>query len=334
MEIVVTGSIAYDYLMRFPGKFKEHLLAESLHKISLSLLVDEMSRHWGGVGANIAYNHALLGGRPRLFGTVGKDFNDYRVWLEASGVDTTACIAIDHVYTASFFANTDQENNQIASFYGGAMSFARNFTLSETFAQRPDYVVISPNDPLAMQQFVDECHGMSVPFMYDPSQQLPRLDGELLRYQIERCHTLIVNEYEWNMLSTKTGLDKADVLRHAQVLIITLGKQGAEIYADDNKYFVPVFPVPDEYIADPTGVGDAFRAGILRGMELGWSWDVAGLAASLCSAYALQQVGTQTHRFTIAEFIERFRTQFDDRGELDSLLTNTPVSRPKVPSAS
>ena len=325
MDIVVTGSIAYDYLMRFPGKFQDHLLIDKLDKISVSFLVEDMSRHWGGVAANIAYNLALLGQRPRLMGTVGKDFADYRAWLEAVGVDTSPVVVIDTVFTASFFANTDQENNQIASFYSGAMGYAKNYSLADTIVSTPDYVVISPNDPDAMIQLADECFTRGIPFMYDPSQQVPRLTGDLLRHSLERCHTLIVNEYEWQMLSSKTGMSRDDVLKHAKVLIVTLGKRGAEIYADGNCYVIPTFPVPDHAIADPTGVGDAFRAGILRGMALGWPWDVSGKTASLCAAYVLENVGTQSHRFSPPEFIARYRTEFDDHGVLESLLTGQTV---------
>ncbi len=325
MDIVVTGSIAYDYLMRFPGRFKDHLLADNLHHISVSFLVDEMSRHWGGVAANIAYNLALLGHRPKLMGTVGKDFADYRAWLEAAGVDTSPVVVIEEVFTASFFANTDQDNNQIASFYGGAMAYAKNHSLGSTINTKPDYVVISPNDPTAMMQMADECYERGIPFMYDPSQQVPRLEGAPLRHSIERCHTLIVNEYEWDMLSGKTGMNREDVLKYAKALIITLGKKGAEIYADGECHQIPTFPLPDESIADPTGVGDAFRAGILRGMALGWPWDVSGRAAALCAAYVLENVGTQNHRYTLQEFINRYRTMFDDRGVLDTLLTGQLV---------
>jgi adenosine kinase len=267
----------------------------------------------------------MLGHRPRLMGTVGKDFSDYRAWLEAVGVDTSPVVVIDHVFTASFFANTDQDNNQIASFYSGAMGFARNYKLSDVINHKPDYVVISPNDPDAMNQIADECYERGIPFMYDASQQVPRLDGDTLRHSIERCHTLIVNEYEWSMISGKTGMTKDDVLKHAKVLIVTLGKQGAEIYADGTCYTIPTFPVPDHAIADPTGVGDAFRAGILRGMALNWPWEVSGRVASLCAAYVLENVGTQSHRYTLPEFVARYRTEFDDKGVLDSLLNDTKV---------
>jgi adenosine kinase len=317
-EIVITGSIAYDYLMRFPGKFREQLLLDKLDKVSLSFLVDDMARHWGGAGANIAFNLAMLGYRPRLMGTVGRDFADYRAWLDSVGVDTSAVIVIDHVFTASFFANTDQENNQIASFYGGAMAFARDYSLQDTVSVRPDYVVISPNDPVAMSRLVDECIERNIPYLYDPSQQLPRLEADVLRRGVLHCHMLTVNEYEWSMLSRKIEMDEAEVLRHARVLVRTLGKHGAEIFAGDDHYAIPIFPT--DAVIDPTGVGDAFRAGLLCGMVLDWPWDVTGCAASLCAAYALEQVGTQNHRFTPETFVARYRSAFDDRGALEALL--------------
>ena len=327
MDIVVTGSIAYDYLMRFPGKFKDHLLADNLHQISVSFLVDQMTRHWGGTAANIAYNLALMGQKPRLMGAVGKDFSDYRTWLESAGVDTSPVMVEDEVFTASFFANTDEENNQIASFYGAAMAYARNYTLASTVKGTPDYVIISPNDPVAMRQLADECHERKIPFMYDPSQQLPRTDPDTMRRAIQQCHTLIVNEYEWGMLENKTGLKRGDVLNSVTALIITQGKKGAEIFVDGQFYNIPVFPLPDGEIVDPTGVGDAFRSGILCGIRYGWPWEVAGRVGALCSAYALERVGTQNHKYTLAEFVTRYRTAFDDEGVLDSLVAQEKVAK-------
>jgi adenosine kinase len=330
MDIVVTGSIAYDYLMRFPGKFKDHLLADNLHQISVSFLVDQMTRHWGGTAANIAYNLALMGQKPRLMGTAGKDFADYRAWLESAGVDTHSVIVEDEVFTASFFANTDDENNQIASFYGGAMAYARKYTLASVIKSTPDYVIVSPNDPIAMRQLAEECVERNIPFMYDPSQQLPRSDPETLRFAIDHCHTLIVNDYEWSMLQNKTGLTRGDVLKKVWALVITQGKRGAEIYADNQYYNVPIFPLPDGEIADPTGVGDAFRAGILCGIRYGWTWDTAGRVGALCSAYALERVGTQNHKYTMPEFIARYRTAFDDQGTLDILLKEGEQAKPNA----
>lgn len=319
-NIVVTGSIAYDYLMRFPGRFSEHLHEENLNKLSVSFLVDHMTRHYGGNAANICYSLGLLGIRSRLMGTAGKDFGDYRAWLESANVDTSSVRVIEDVFTASFFANTDKDNNQIASFYGGAMFHANRYSLADCVPGTPDYVVISPNDPVAMHNLVTECHQRGIPYMFDPSQQLPRLPADELSYHVQHSHALIVNEYEWGMLTKKTGLSIVDALRHVKVLIRTLGKQGAEIYADGQSYKIPVYPVADHAIADPTGVGDAFRAGLLCGMVYGWPWEITGQVASLCAAYVLEQVGTQNHRFTPREFVARFRTEFDDEGALDVLL--------------
>src|SRR5579859_7544987 len=332
-DVLISGSVAYDYLMRFPGRFKDHLLPENLHSLSVSFLVDDMTRHWGGIGANIAYTLAMLGHHPRLMATVGQDFAEYRAHLEAVGVDTRAVVAIDRVFTASFFANTDMDNNQIASFYTGAMAYARDYTLAGTLHKLPDLVVISPNDPVAMRQLCAECDQLHIPYMYDPSQQVPRLEGDELRFGIERAEILIVNEYEWGMITHKTGMTRDDVLQHVKTLVITLGKRGAEIYTDGCFYETPVFPVPDEKIVDPTGVGDAFRAGLLKGLSENWPWPVTGRAAALCAAYVLENVGTQAHRYTPEAFVTRYRQVFDDEGVLDSMLkvkalhTDNGVSR-------
>jgi adenosine kinase len=323
MEIVITGSIAYDYLMTFPGYFKDHILPDKLDRVSLSFLVDKLDRHFGGVAPNIAYTLALLGEHPKVMGTAGRDFAEYRAWLEAAGVDTSAIIEVDEVFTASFFANTDLANNQIASFYAGAMAYAREYTLADTLDHMPDLVVISPNDPLAMTQLADECAAQDVPFMFDPSQQVLRLDRDFLCHGIERCHTLVCNEYEFGLICEKTGLDRNAILSRVEALIVTLGNDGSVIYADGQEYRVPVVPV--EHIADPTGVGDAYRAGILKGMALGWPWGTSGRVGAVCAAFVLEQVGTQNHRFTRRQFAERFRAHFDDEGLLDSLLREQPA---------
>jgi adenosine kinase len=320
MDIALAGSIAYDYIMRFPGKFADHIIPEKIDKISLSFLVDEMTKHWGGVSANIAYTLAMLKlePRPKLVGTAGKDFGDYRDWLENVGVDTSTVRQIDSVFTASFFVNTDTVNNQIASFYTGAMAFAKEYTLAELLPQQPDLVVISPNDPLAMQQQVAECAASGIPFMYDPSQQVARFDGEPLKKGIEAAQILICNEYEFELIMQKTGLSREAIIEQVPVVIVTLGEKGTAIYTEGRTIDIPIFPV--DTIADPTGVGDAFRAGLLRGMAAGWDWELAGRVGALCATYVLENIGTQSHRFTPAEFVTRFRTQFDDNGQLDALL--------------
>ena len=318
MSIVITVSIAYDYLMRFPGRFTEHLLADQLHQVSLSFLVEDMTKHWGGVAANIAYTMALLGLQPKLMGTVGRDFGDYRGWLDAAGVDTSTVRQIDSVFTASFFANTDLDNNQIASFYTGAMSFARDYTLADAMPETPDMVLVSPNDPQAMINLATECRTRGVRFIYDPSQQVPRLTGEQLLQSMDGAYAMIINAYESEIIARKTNRTIDDLRQSLEILVVTRGSKGSSIYHQGEEVYVPVFPVSD--IKDPTGSGDAYRAGLIRGLVAGWPLKLAGQVGSLCAAYVLEHVGTQNHRFTPTAFIERFRTEFDDEGLLDTLL--------------
>ena len=324
MDILVTGSIAFDYLMRFPGKFKEALLTDSIDKLSVSFLVDDMTRHYGGIAPNIAYTMALLGARPRVFGTAGRDFGDYQTWLENVGVDTSTVVVLEDVFTASFFANTDVENNQIASFYAGAMGRAGEFGIRDVTNKMPDLVVISPNAPDAMHNLIEECLELDIPFVYDPSQQTARLDGDALRHGIDNCNILTCNEYEWDVIVNKTGLDLPSLATSDKTLIITRGKQGAHIYHQGEAHFIPTFKEVE--IADPTGVGDAFRAGLLIGLSHGWSWDIAGRIGSLAATYVLENIGTQNHFFTIDEFVQRYRTEFDDDGLLDLLRQKRETS--------
>ncbi len=318
MDIIITGSIAYDYIMRFPGKFTDHLIGDQLHQVSLSFLVDDMTKHWGGVAANIAFNAAMLGLETRLLGTVGRDFPDYRRWLETAGVNTGIVQQIDEVFTASFFVNTDLENNQIASFYTGAMAYAKNFLLADVYDSTPDLVVISPNDPAAMLNLAQECRSRKIRFIADPSQQIPRFDGEQLRAATDGAYALIVNAYETEVMCKKTGQTIDELCRSFEILVITQGARGADIYSGGELISVPTFPVTT--IKDPTGAGDAFRAGFLRGLAANWPLRLCGMVGSLCAAYVLEQVGTQNHSFTISEFVQRFRQHADDQGLLDTLL--------------
>jgi adenosine kinase len=318
MNIVVTGSIAYDYLMRFPGRFVDHLIKEELHQVSVSFLVDEMTKHWGGVAANICYSMGLLGLNPKLMGTAGRDFPDYRLWLEQVGVDTSTVKQLDDVFTASFFVNTDLDNNQIASFYTGAMAYARDYALADAMNGLPDLVLISPNDPVAMCNLADECRTRNIPFIYDPSQQVPRLTGEELYRDMQGARAMIVNAYEAQIICKKTELTLDDLRNEVEVLVITQGKDGSHIYTNGERLDVPVFP--PQAIKDPTGVGDAFRAGFVYGMSQDWPLELAGQVGALCATYVLEQVGTQSHRFTLDEFIARFRGVFEDNGHLDAML--------------
>ena len=318
MKIIITGSIAFDYLMKYPGEFKETLIAESLDHISVSFLVDEMTRHNGGVGPNIAYTLALLGEHPILVGSAGKDFAEYRATLEKVGVDTSGVYIDNELFTASFFVATDATFNQIAMFYTGAMANARKIKIADVVKERPDLVIVSPNDPQAMQNVIRECKEQGINYLYDPSQQVARVEGAQLAEGVEGAHILIVNEYEYDVLRKKTNLNHQDLLKKTENLIVTRGDKGSEIYTSDKTIQVPI--VPTTNFKDPTGIGDAFRGGLLKGLAAGYSWEISGRMGALASTYVLEQVGTQNHRYSRREFVERFRENFDDNGILDRML--------------
>jgi len=318
-DIVVTGSIAYDYLMRFPGSFREHIVIEALEQVSLSFLVEDMTKHWGGVAANIAFNMAKLGLRPRLMGTVGRDFPDYRRWLEDVGVDTSTVQQHDDVFTASFFCNTDVENNQIASFYSGAMAKSANYKLADMSGNTsPDLVIISPSDPTAMTNLTNECRERDLRFVYDPSQQIARMDGETLKHDMQGAYLMVINQYESNMVMKKTGMSMDELRNAVDLLVITHGGDGSEIFTNGDVIKVPAF-APDAII-DPTGAGDAFRAGFITGLSKEFSLEVCGAIGALCATYVLEHNGPQSKNYTIVEFVERLRQHYNDKGVLDALL--------------
>jgi len=317
MYIILTGSVAFDYLMTFPGYFRDHILPDKLDSISLSFLVDSFRKRRGGIAPNIAYTLALLGERPHIMATVGEDFTEYRSWLETQGVDTSRMKVIPGAVTASFFCNTDRSNNQIASFYPGAMGCATELTFRQWEGERPDLVVISPSDPEAMKQHVVECRELGIPYLYDPSQQIVRLTGEELRTGIEGALALFVNDYEFGLVQKMTGMSAQDMLDFLQFMVVTWGSKGSTVYSREEEYSIPV--VPPEQIADPTGVGDAYRGGFLTGYSHAFDLETCGQMGSLAATYCLEREGTQGHTYTPAEFITRFRQHFDDHGQLDRL---------------
>jgi adenosine kinase len=317
MTILCTGSVAYDYLMSFPGYFKEHILPDHLESISLSFLVESMVKRRGGTAPNIAYTLALLGNNVSIMATVGQDFEGYRSWLISQGVGTEQIKVVEDKYTASFFATTDRSNAQIASFYPGAMADAAQLSLKDLTA-KPKIVVISPNDPGAMAKYVKECIELDIPYLYDPSQQVVSIDHEELKEGALGAYCLFVNEYETELLLKHTGLKLDQILEKVRFMVTTLGEKGALIYADGKKYQVPV--VEPKQILDPTGVGDAFRGGFLSGFVRGYDWETCGKMGSLAAAYCLEQEAPQDHCYSCEEFIARYRENFDDQGLLDTLL--------------
>jgi adenosine kinase len=316
MTIVVTGSVAFDYIMSFPGSFADHILPDKLDRISLSFLVDDMIKVYGGCGPNIAYSLALLGERPLLVASAGQDAVEYRDRLARSGVDTSFLRIYDDCFTASFFVSTDRDQNQIASFYSGAMARASQLSLHDV--PDPEIAIISPNDPEAMRRYARECRELDIPYIYDPSQQVARVEGDELIEGLTGAHVLIVNDYEYSVLQKKTGLDQAQLLDRVDVIVVTLGERGSRITAPEGEFLVPVAR-PDA-ILEPTGVGDAYRAGLLVGLVRRFPWPVTGRIAALAAAYVIEHPSPQPLPYTIEGFVERYRDNFGDTPEVEELL--------------
>ena len=324
MTIAVTGSIATDHLMRFPGRFSEQLLAEHLQKVSLSFLVDDLVVHRGGVAGNMAYAIGVLGGRAVLVGAAGVDFTDYREWLEAAGVDCDNVLISDTQHTARFVCTTDTEMAQIASFYPGAMSLARNIRMADIVAAAgtPDLVIVGANDPDAMFAHTDECRELGLAFAADPSQQLARLSGEEIRRLVDGATYLFSNDYEWDLMLSKTGWTDADVLAQVGLRVTTLGAKGVEIVsADGSRLHVGV--VPETAQVDPTGVGDAFRAGFLTGRGAGLDLERSAQLGSLVAVLVLETTGTQNWTWDLGVAKERLTDAFgpEAAGEITAALT-------------
>lgn len=280
--------------MRFPGRFSEQLLAEHLQKVSLSFLVDDLVVHRGGVAGNMAYAIGVLGGDATLVGAAGVDFLDYREWLESAGVDCSQVLVSDTQHTARFVCTTDLEMAQIASFYPGAMSQARNIKLADVVAGvgTPELVIVGANDPEAMFAHTDECRELGLAFAADPSQQLARLSGEEIRRLVDGAAYLFSNDYEWDLMLSKTGWTDADVLGQVGLRVTTLGADGVDIVGADGTN-IHVGVVPETARLDPTGVGDAFRAGFLTGRGAGLDLERSAQLGSLVAVLVLETTGTQ-----------------------------------------
>jgi adenosine kinase len=313
MRVAVTGSIATDHLMHFPGRFAEQLLPDQLHKVSLSFLVDDLVVRRGGIGANIAFGMAQLGLRPALVGSVGADFADYRAWLERHGVDCDSVHVSEVAHTARFVCTTDDDLCQVASFYTGAMAEARNIELAPVAARLGglDLVVISANDPAAMVRHTQESRTHGYAFAADPSQQLARMSGEEVRELIDGAAYLLTNEYEKDLLESKTGLSDAEVLARVGVRITTLGRDGVAITGRDIE---PIrIPIAREVQAyDPTGGGDGFRAGFFAARSWGLGLERSAQVGALLATLVLETVGTQEYTVRPDEFVKQLAAGYGD----------------------
>jgi adenosine kinase len=311
MKIAVTGSIATDHLMHFPGRFAEQLLPDQLHKISLSFLVDDLVVRRGGIAANIAFGMGVLGLSPALVGAVGADFADYRAWLERHGVDCGSVYVSEIAHTARFVCTTDEDMCQVASFYAGAMAEARNIELAPVAGRLGglDLVIISPNDPMAMLRHTQECRQFGHSFAADPSQQLARMDGEEICELIDGAAYLLTNEYEKDLLESKTGLSDAEVLDRVGVRITTLGRDGVAITGRDIEP-VRVQVAREVQAYDPTGVGDGFRAGFFTARSWGLGLERSAQVGALLATLVLETVGTQEYTVRTDEFVKRLAESY------------------------
>jgi adenosine kinase len=314
VRIAVTGSIATDYLMTFPGRFSEQLVADQLDRVSLSFLVDELEVRRGGVAANISFGLGQLGLDPILVGAVGEDFdNDYRSWLTRHGVDTSAVHVSELRHTARFLCTTDLDQNQMASFYTGAMEEARFIELQPIAVRHGglDLVVVSPNDPEAMIRHTDEARHLGVPFMADPGQQLARMDGGQVRRLVDGASYLITNDYERALLSTKTGWSDDAVLARVGTRITTRGPDGCVIDTAAGEV-IEVAAAPEHRREDPTGVGDAFRAGFLAGLSWHLGLERCAQIGSMVATYVLEHVGTQEYHLEAEDFLGRLAAVYGE----------------------
>jgi adenosine kinase len=303
---LICGSIAFDKIMQFDGRFAESLIADQLHKVNVSFLVPTLRTEYGGCAANIAYNLGMLGGDPLMMGTLGQDGGQYLERFAMLGLSTRAVRTIKDAYTAQCFVTADLDNNQINAFHPGAMQFSQENNVADQGALR--VAIIAPDGSDGMKKHAHDCFTHQVPVMFDPGQQLPRFNGEELITFINEATYVAANDYEFEMLMERTGLTLPDIAGRLEALIITRGEKGSEIYVGGERFDIPC--VPAASIQDPTGCGDAYRAGLLYGIAEGMDWPTTGRLASLLGAIKIAHQGAQNHSFTKAEIDSKFEAAF------------------------
>jgi adenosine kinase len=305
-KALICGSIAYDTIMVFPDRFKNHILPEKIHVLNVAFLVPELRRQFGGCAGNIAYNLKLLGDAGYPMATVGHDFGPYAQWLAVAGVPTDHVRIVDTEFTAQAFITTDLDDNQITAFHPGAMQHAHLNSIAD--AGGVAIGIVAPDGRQAMLEHAAQFAAAGIPFIFDPGQGLPMFGGEELRAFIAQASWVAVNDYEWGLLQQKTGYSAADIAQQVHALIITRGAEGSLIHTGDASYNIPC--AAPSALVDPTGCGDAYRAGLIHGLLLGHDWETTGRLASLMGAIKIESRGPQNHRFTRAQFAERYRTSF------------------------
>ena len=306
MSALICGSFAYDTIMVFKDRFRNHILPDKVHILNVAFHVPEMRREFGGCAGNIAYNLNLLGGDPLPMGAVGVDFGPYAEWLDFNGIDRTHVMALEGYYTAQAFITTDLDDNQITAFHPGAMDEAHCNSVSA--ASGISIGMVSPDGRQAMIDHADQFAEAGIPFVFDPGQGLPLFGGQELRNFIDKAAWVCVNDYESELLQERTGMAPHEIAERVDALIITLGGEGAHIYTRNQRIDIPSAGV--HRVVDPTGCGDAFRGGLLYGLLRGLDWETTGRIASLMGAIKIEHHGTQNHRFTMDQFEARYRENF------------------------
>jgi len=307
VSVVCTGSIAFDYILTFKGRFKDHILLDKTHMLNLSFLVDNLKKRRGGVAGNYAYNLALLGYPSAVLATAGSDAIEYRAWLEKLGVDCRGLRLLDDEISATGFTTTDLDDNQITGYYGGAMNSAGSLGLDDTVSE-PEAVIVGPNAPDEMRRLVRECRDRGVPWVFDPAHQLPHLSGDDLVDGSRGAWVLIGNDYELEMIQHRAGCTMEELKRLSELVVTTFGREGSRIETATASHAIA--PAPARAEVDPTGAGDAYRSGLVAGLLRGLDIPTAGAVASLAATYAVEQVGTIEHGYSHAEFGERFKDAY------------------------
>jgi adenosine kinase len=309
MSVMLCGSLAFDTVMVFKGRFKEHILADRIHMLSVAFLVPEMRRNFGGVAGNIAYNLALLGHGAEVLATVGEDFGPYADWLDRMGISRRYIQPIPDTYTAQAFITTDLDDNQITAFHPGAMSHSGTLNVPADAGLRMG--LVGPDSREGMMAHARQFKDAGIPFIFDVGQGLPMFDGTELLQFVDQADWVVVNDYEGQLLEERTGLSPRQIAERCQAYVVTRGAQGSIVYAAGEQHEIPV--VPPERIADPTGCGDAYRAGLIYGLSTGLDWPTTARLASLIGSIKIEHHGTQNHRFTLDEIKDRFVATFGYR---------------------
>ena len=304
MNIIVSGSLAYDRIMDFPGYFAEHILPEKIHVLNVAFMVNGMKEKFGGTAGNIAYALSLMGERPEISATIGHDYHRYLDWLTKNGLSTKHIKIIEEEFTAGAYITTDQADNQITGFNPGAMKFSSSLDFNQ-LNPKETLMIISPGNLEDMRKYPQDCKARGIEYIFDPGQSIPMIEPQDLLQAIEGCRILITNDYELELIMSKTGENKAALLKKAQAIIVTLGESGSRLFTPDREISIPA--VNPKKVEDPTGAGDSYRGGLISGLVRGLTIERSARIGSVCASFAVECYGTQDYRFNNEEFDERFK---------------------------